>query len=157
MIKVSWLLLALLSSAWSAVQAQTQTPDEAETVELPSVVFESDLPDTLMFTIDELNEIQTRRSGGETTSLQYRSGAIEDANLFLSTIVFFSAEEWSFWLNGVRVAPGIRFDTFDVVNVAPDHIEIIVPLSAAGVRPVRIEPNQTFIGDNGRVVEGAFN
>jgi len=133
--------------------------DEAEDTDtlLGVDLSRADIPDTLMFTIDELNELQTRQAGGQVTGLQYRSGAIEDANLYLYSILYFTEEEWMFWVNGVAITPDFQVDTFEVVTIAPDHIELIVPLSAAGDRPVRLEPNQTFIGENGRVVEGELN
>jgi len=131
----------------------TENQPDASGVELGN----SAIPDTLMFTIDERNEIITRQSAGNVSGMEYRSGAIEDANLYLSSIVYFGPDEWMLWVNGVQVTPELQVDTFEVVSIQPDYVELVVPLSAAGVRPVRLEPNQTFIGETGAVVEGAYN
>ena len=148
------IFLCLMSQAtWAQSDAPLAVQQKVDGVDLSS----DKVPDTIMFTIDELNEVQTRESGGQITGIQYRSGAIEDANLYLSSILFFDEREWMFWINGVAITPTFQVDTFEVVSIQPSHVELIVPLSAAGVRPVRLEPNQTFIGESGRVVEGAFN
>ena len=157
---LSILLLAFLSLCFiepqGAMAQQSSDPEAAPTLDQ----FDRsrrDVPDTVMFSIDELTEIQTRQQGGQISGIEYRSGAIEDANLFLSSIVYFGSDEWTFWINGVAITPSFKVDTFEVVNISPTHVELIVPLSAAGVRPVHLQPNQTFIGESGRVVEGAFN
>ncbi|MHB1207026.1 MAG: hypothetical protein ACYCZX_15760 [Rhodospirillaceae bacterium] len=110
------------------------------------------VPDTLMFTIDELNEIQSRISGNSTEKKEDR--AIEDASLYLSTIIYVSPQEWTIWLNGKPINSGDEFQSFKVVDISPSSVQLLVPLSAQGMIPVRLGPNQTFVTRSGVVVEG---
>ncbi len=116
------------------------------------------IPDTLMFTIDEFNEIQSHGTGreGEAGSGGGSGGAqaIESASLYLSTILYFSPTDWTIWVNGVPISPDQEFQSFKVTEITPSYVELLVPLSAQGMRPVRLGPNQTFIAKSGVIVEG---
>lgn len=117
----------------------------------------TDVPDTLMFTIDELQEIQSRIADGAVTEEVVRTEAIEEANLFLSSILYFGPRDWTIWVNGVPIGPNQEVDSFEVFNIDSSHVEMVVPLSASGMRPVRLEPNQTFISQTGVVLEGRWD
>ena len=149
---LSLFLSGSLPSA-SAQDAQSEERSEAET----EVFGASGVPDTLMFSIDELNEIQSRIAGGDVTDEVLRTEAIEQANLFLSSILYFGPREWTIWINGTPVGPEQAVDSFEVVGINSTHVEMIVPLSAAGMRPVRLEPNQTFISQTGVILEGQWD
>jgi hypothetical protein len=43
-----------------------------------------------------------------------------------------------------------------VTQIDSDSVELLVPLSAQGMRPVRLRPNQTFVAKTGAVVEGKY-
>ena len=110
-----------------------------------------------MFTIDELNEIQSRiGAGGQGGDNGGRLEAIENATLFLSTILYTSPKDWTVWINGAAITPELEFGAFEVTQIGPDFVELLVPLSAQGMRPVRLAPNQTFIAKSGIVVEGQW-
>ena len=96
------------------------------------------------------------RAGGVTEEVM-RTEAIEQANLFLSSILYFGPREWTIWVNGLPIGPGEDVDSFEVVDIDSSHVEMIVPLSATGMRPVRLEPNQTFISQTGLVLEGQWD
>lgn len=117
----------------------------------------STVPDTLMFTIDELNEIQSRIAGGDVTEEVLKTEAIEQANLFLSSILYFGPDAWTIWVNGVPIGPDVEVDSFEVVDINSSQVEMIIPLSAAGMRPVLLEPNQTFISQTGVILEGQWD
>ncbi|MEQ8735964.1 MAG: hypothetical protein RIC29_13650 [Rhodospirillaceae bacterium] len=153
-------LLALgltLACSPSFSQQTADSPDETLSEAENSVFGASTVPDTLMFTIDELNEIQSRIAGGGVTEEVIRTEAIEQANLFLSSILYFGPREWTIWVNGLPIGPGEEVDSFEVVDIDSSHVEMIVPLSATGMRPVRLEPNQTFISQTGLVLEGQWD
>jgi hypothetical protein len=143
------------------VQAQSQPPsDQAPEVsseaQPPSV--KPQIPSTLMFSIDELNDIQGRiASVSSSADDGAPSDEIENATLYLSTILYYAAKDWTIWINGKPIGPNDEFKEFQVTDIGPRHVELLVPLSAQGMRPVRLEPNQTFITTSGTVVEGAWN
>lgn len=116
----------------------------------------SEAPDTLMFSIDELTEIRSRMDvgalsrGGEAEA----ADTIEDATLYLSTILYSTPNDWTIWVNGIPIMPNQDFSSFEVTGIGPDYVELVVPLSAQGMRPVRLSPNQTFVARSGAVIEG---
>lgn len=138
--------------------ALSQEEAAPEVSEAETEVFSSnDVPDTLMFTIDELQEIQSRIADGNVTEEAVRAEAIEEANLFLSSILYFGPKDWTIWVNGVPIGPNQEVDSFEIFNIESTHVEMIIPLSATGMRPVRLEPNQTFISQTGVILEGQWD
>jgi hypothetical protein len=113
------------------------------------------LPDTLMFTIDEFNEIKDRIAGGEITDAQ-RQEALGVEALFLGSIMYYGPKDWTIWINGSPIGPDQDFQAFQVTDIGPRFVELLVPLSVQGMRPVRLEPNQTFIAESGIIVEGKY-
>lgn len=149
----AWSLAAFPVACAAAAAAQAPAPSGAPegTPALRTV------PDTLMFTIDELNEIQSRiGAGGQGNDGGGRVDAIENATLFLSTILYTNPKDWTVWINGAAITPEQEFGSFEVTQIGPDFVELLVPLSAQGMRPVRLAPNQTFIAKSGIVVEGQW-
>ncbi len=131
-----------------------QTVNSATEAPAPTA---ADVPDTLMFTIDELNEIQSRIGIGEEEGAGgVRRAPIEDATLYLSTILYYSPEDWTAWINDVPIGPRQDIISFEVTAITPNYVELLVPLSAQGMRPVRLSPNQTFIAKSGAIVEGKW-
>jgi hypothetical protein len=111
-----------------------------------------------MFSIDELTEIRNRMIEGGAAN-QERGGesdAIENATLYLSTILYFSPDAWTIWINGVAIGPKQDLKSFEVTEITPNYVDLLVPLSAQGMRPVRLSPNQTFVTKSGAVVEGPW-
>lgn len=136
---------------WSSPTIAQQAPEQ------PAEEAPRRTPDTLMFSIDELNEIQGRiASGGAEAEESRESAAIEDAALYLSTILFYSPTDWTIWVNDVPISPNQDFRSFEITNIGPDFVELLVPLSAQGMRPVRLAPNQSFVVSSGAVVEGRW-
>jgi len=151
MIKVLPPALFLLAVALSVGAVHAQPVAEAP-------VEAAKIPDTLMFTIDELNDIQSRLSGAEGEEAGEDSGDVpENVSLHLSTILYYGPKDWTIWVNGVPISPGETFQAFQVTDIGPSFVELLVPLSAQGMRPVRLGPNQTFIAKSGVVVEGNQN
>jgi hypothetical protein len=109
--------------------------------------------DTLMFSIDEFNQIQGRLAGNGSRGSKTDSG-IENANLYLSSILYSGPKDWTIWVNGRPISPNEELQSIQVTAITPDYVELLVPLSAQGMRPVRLAPNQTFIAKSGTVVEG---
>lgn len=141
--------VARAAAAEASAPAESPAPDGAQALRT--------VPDTLMFTIDELNEIQSRiGAGAQAGEGGGRSDAIENATLFLSTILYTSPQDWTVWINGAAITPEQEFGSFEVTQIGPDFVELLVPLSAQGMRPVRLAPNQTFIAKSGIVVEGQW-
>jgi len=143
-----------LAHGVGALAQNSPAKPEAPATENPAPVRR--IPDTLMFTIDELNDIQSRIGAAQEESARERSNAIEGATLYLSTILYTSPTEWTIWVNGKPISPGQDFQEFEIVDIGPRFVELRVPLSAQGMRPVRLEPNQTFVASSGAVVEGAW-
>lgn len=142
---------AFATPATAAEPAKAQ-PGEGE----GQKIFDDQPPETLMFSIDELTEIRNRMvEGGKAEGTAGgRSNPIEDASLYLSTILYYGPEEWTFWLNGVPVGPNQELNSIEVTAITPSYVELLVPLSAQGMRPVRLSPNQSFITKSGVVIEG---
>ena len=114
-------------------------------------------PETIMFSIDELTEIRSRASVGDSGDQGNAPGSgIENASLYLSTIMYYGPNDWTIWVNGVPIGPGQDFQSFQVGQIGPRFVELMVPLSAMGMRPVRLSPNQTFVVKTGAIVEGAW-
>jgi len=150
--KLSCLVVTACLSAGSAwAQAQPAEPPAGA-----AGLVRSEAPDTLMFSIDELTEIRSRMDvgalsrGGEGRS----EDTIEDATLYLSTILYSTPNDWTIWVNGIPIVPNQDFNSFEVTGIGPDFVELVVPLSAQGMRPVRLSPNQTFVARSGAVIEG---
>jgi hypothetical protein len=152
----------VLLSHQSAAQPQTPAPAaaSAETAsESPADAKapKPQLPSTLMFSIDELNDIQSRIASDEAEEGEAgASDKIENATLYLSTILYYGPKDWTIWVNGKPIGPADEFPEFQVTDIGSRFVELLVPLSAQGMRPVRLEPNQTFIAKSGAVVEGAW-
>ncbi|MGE3474405.1 MAG: hypothetical protein AB7H70_01225 [Rhodospirillaceae bacterium] len=123
-------------------------------------VLDKQAPETLMFNIDELTEIRNRMVAGSSANAERNGGRghdpIEDATLYLSTILYYGPGEWTIWINGVAIGPQQELKSFEVTEISPDHVDLLVPLSAQGMRPVRLSPNQTFVTKSGAVVEGPW-
>lgn len=113
------------------------------------------IPDSLMFTTDELNDIQGRIASGRGGEDEERS-AIEDASLYLATILYSGPASWTVWINDVPVSSGQELKSFEIRDIGPNFVELLVPLSAQGMRPVRLSPNQSFVTRSGAVVEGRW-
>lgn len=146
------LMCAPLSLALSQEAVQTAASQQNEQAS-PKV--RRNVPDTLMFSIDELNEIKDRIAGGETT----KDGQLQDnetATLYLSSIMYSGPKDWTVWINGAPIGPDQDFQAFQVTDINPRFVELLVPLSVQGMRPVRLEPNQTFITASGIIVEGKY-
>jgi len=139
---------AQITAAGDAPAAVEKLPDKPRADRKPV--------ETMMFTIDEFNEIQGRLAGAGNGKDKVDT-AIENANLYLSTILYSGPKDWTIWVNGVAIGPNQDFQTFQVTSITPSYVELLVPLSAQGMRPVRLGPNQTFIAKTGDVIEGRLH
>ena len=139
---------AQITSAGDAPPPVAKMPDKPRADRKPI--------ETMMFTVDEFNEIQGRMAGAGNGKDKVDT-AIESANLYLSTIVYYGPKDWTIWVNGVAIGPNQDFQTFQVTSITPTYVELLVPLSAQGMRPVRLGPNQTFIARTGDVIEGRLH
>lgn len=113
------------------------------------------VPDTLMFTIDDFNDIKDRKAGGEVTE-EARQQAMSAEALYLGSIMYYGPKDWTIWINGAPIGPNQDFQAFQVTEITPRYVELLVPLSVQGMRPVRLEPNQTFITESGITIEGRY-
>ena len=127
---------------------------DAKPADTPVAVADTRVPDTLMFATDELTDIQSRIGQAEAGTGVGTENSVESASLYLSSILYFSPTDWIIWVNGVPVEPQQDFQAFRVTDISPSSVELLVPLSAMGMRPVRLGPNQTFMAKTGIVVEG---
>ena len=156
------MMVLAASFAWAETNAAKKAPaavKSADDAQKPAEKSNRKIPNSLMFTIDEINDIQSRMASSQETDDQKtgNTDAIENATLYLSTIVYYGPKDWTIWLNGKPISPGDEFPEFKVTEIGPRFVELLVPLSAQGMRPVRLEPNQTFIAKSGAVVEGPWN
>lgn len=146
--------VAVVLVPWGAVHGQDAPAKPA--ADAPAAAPARRIPDTLMFSIDELNDIQSRLGAAQEAETRARGNSIEGATLYLSTILYSGPNDWTIWVNGKPISPGQDFQDFEVLDIGPRFVELRVPLSAQGMRPVRLEPNQTFIARSGAIVEGAW-
>ncbi len=151
------LIAAILAAAPSLVHAQAvpaAPPGKAAPAPAQAPV---SAPETIMFSVDELTEIRSRVSVGDSGDQgAVPGGGIESATLYLSTIMYYGPGDWTIWVNGVPISPGQDFQSFQIGQISPRYVELMVPLSAMGMRPVRLSPNQTFVVKTGAVVEGPW-
>ncbi len=157
---VTTLCIFFLCAVVNLTHAQEAVPEQAGEIHAEEDAADSGLdadriPDTLMFSIDDLNEIQSRIAGSGASS-ESDDSAIEEASLYLSTILYYGREDWTAWINGVPIGPGENFQSFTVTDIGPAYVELLVPLSAQGMQPVRLSPNQTFVTDTGTIIEGPW-
>jgi len=145
----------LVASFAGAGWAQIAASDESTGGQTPDTALAA-IPATIMFSIDELNEIQSRVATTGDDGASGNPDAIEKASLYLSTIVYYGPKDWTIWVNGLPISPGQDFQSFRITDIGPRFVELLVPLSAQGMRPVRLEPNQSFIVKSGAVVEGPW-
>ncbi|MCB2108599.1 MAG: hypothetical protein KDE14_12910 [Rhodobacteraceae bacterium] len=152
-------LMLISSFAWTQSSvAQTGEAENAGNTALDAGTSQVTVPDTIMFTIDELNEIKDRISTGAIDTEQSNGPqSFDQPTLYLQSILYYGPDEWTIWVNGVPVGPKEEFQTFQVTDITPRYVQLLVPLSAQGMRPVRLEPNQTFITESGIIIEGKFN
>lgn len=120
----------------------------------PAAIVETNVPDTVMFATDELTDIQSRIGQADVGEGSGAANSAENVSLYLSSILYFSPTDWVIWVNGQPIEPKQDFQTFRVTDISPSSVELLVPLSAMGMRPVRLGPNQTFVAKSGIVVEG---
>ncbi len=150
-----WACVTVVGSAYAA--DETEAP--AANAEPARVIKQRVAPDSLMFTPDEFADIQGHSAGADSGSGAADGAglqAIEDATLYLSTIVYAGPNDWTIWINGAPVSSHQGFQAFKVTEITPNSVDLLVPLSAQGVRPVHLQPNQTFITKTGVVVEGKY-
>jgi len=114
------------------------------------------VPDTLMFTVDELNDIKSRIQSGATLGDEQAANSNADKAFYLSSILYYGPNEWTIWVNGRAIGPNQDFETFRITEITPHYVQLLVPLSALGMRPIRLEPNQTFVAESGVVIEGPW-
>ncbi len=151
-------LLFVVGGAASAQAPGPTPPEGSSAAKGASAIPRAELPDTLMFSIDEVNEIQSRVAAGSQKAGGGEGSAegIENATLYLSTILYFGPENWTIWINGRPIGPRQDFQEFKVTAIDAMSVELVVPLSAQGMRPVRLSPNQTFVAKTGDIIEGPW-
>jgi hypothetical protein len=149
---------AAVSVMASAQDSQSTSPAKAEvkSAEGPQKRMRRAVPDTLMFTIDEFNDIKDRIAGGAVTKDGTQQQAVTTESLYLGSIVYYGPKDWTVWINGSPIGPNQDFQAFQVTEISPRYVELLVPLSVQGMRPVRLQPNQTFITSSGVTVEGKY-
>jgi hypothetical protein len=149
MINVWTSTLLLLAIVLSSTQAQCAEEKPATSQQKPAIL--PSIPETLMFSVDEYNDIQSHLSAQADSR---RDSKIEQASLYLSSILYTSPTDWTVWINGVPIGPKDDLQDFHITGISANTVELLVPLSALGMRPVKLGPNQTFIARSGVVVEG---
>lgn len=146
--------ITLVAAAVSLCWQDSAVAADAKPADTPVAVADTKVPDTLMFATDELTDIQSRIGQAEAGSSSGSMNTFENASLYLSSILYFGPSDWVIWVNGVPIEPAQDFQAFRVTDISPSSVELLVPLSAMGMRPVRLGPNQTFLVKSGIVVEG---
>lgn len=77
---------------------------------------------------------------------------LKHVNLFLSAIMFFHPDKWTLWINDQIVGPKNSFPGVFVKDVSAD--EIIISTEESPNHLVSLKPNQSYVVDESRVVEG---
>lgn len=73
----------------------------------------------------------------------------------LSALIYVSPTEWTLWLAGSRVSPGILPPYLSDLRVTPGYVDVsIIQRPGASPIPIRLRPNQTFLVSGQRVIEG---
>lgn len=148
------LVAAVLVAAVSLFRLEAAFAADAKPADTPVAIADTKVPDTLMFATDELTDIQSRIGQADAGADSASMNSFENASLYLSSILYFSPTDWVIWVNGKPIEPQQDFQAFRVTEITPSSVELLVPLSAMGMRPIRLGPNQTFLVKTGIVVEG---
>ena len=150
-------LMAVAAAGLAAVApAAAQPAPAAAPADARSATGRRIVPDSIMFTIDELNDIKSRVRTGETTEEERNARNAQAKAFYLSSILYYGPNEWTIWVNGRPIGPRQDFETFRVTEITPQYVKLLVPLSAQGMRPIKLEPNQTFVAESGVVIEGPW-
>ena len=101
-------------------------------------------PDLLMFTVDEINDIQAHWPAAELIAKPAARSRSGRCNALPFHDPLCRAERLDD-MDQRRSHTNQGFQAFQVTEISPTSVELLVPLSAQGVRPVRLQPNQTFV------------
>lgn len=106
---------------------------------------------SLMFSDEELRALQAVGAHGGTAG---GNAVMVQGNIHLSAILYYGPQQWSIWINGIRVEPGQSLAGASVGVVTERHVDLMVGTEKP--QPVRLRPNQTWLAGYGTVVEGAY-
>jgi hypothetical protein len=128
--------------------------------------------ESLLFTADELSRIREAMAARES-ALRGRPEPVRTAPataplpeaprfsgtaaLNLGAILYLGPDRWQIWLNGLpfTVSPGEEAANIRILSVTPGKVRLDVSgLAGENRAAVTLSPNQTYLLDSGRVVEG---
>lgn len=77
------------------------------------------------------------------------------SRLHLSALIFYEPQKWSLWFGDRQVRKDNLPPFLTDLKVFAHHIDVsVIPRPGAAPIPVRLRPNQTFLVDLQRIVEG---
>lgn len=141
------------SSAAAVAAAGTAATEPADAPEAPEP------PPSLMFTLEEQMIIEAalreggldRKDDGDTEQTAPKP-RLHDP-LYLSGILYEGPDDWTVWLNGQTLRPGMQGTLYDITEVTDRYVLLTVAWGEE-TRQVLLEPNQTFLPRWEGVVEG---
>ncbi|CAA6605613.1 exported hypothetical protein [Rhodospirillaceae bacterium LM-1] len=122
-------------------------------------------PKTLLYTSEESDKIESfltelpkafTDADGKPKVLQDAPQDDAKPNIYLSALVYQGEKDWSAWINGMRFRPDTVEEGIRPVRATSRWIELDVDSKAGPSIRVRLSPNQTYLTEDDKVVDGIF-
>ncbi|HEU0117901.1 MAG TPA: hypothetical protein VFR09_04635 [Alphaproteobacteria bacterium] len=105
-------------------------------------------PSSLFYTSDEAGFIDA--------SMDKRPASASIAGIHLGAVMFYSAEDWTLWLQNQRWTPDTDKPDLHVMAVQPNEVTLSWTSSpGAKAKEITLRPYQTYEIATGKIVEGA--
>jgi hypothetical protein len=118
-------------------------------------------PKSLMFSKSDFDKISIAIDEGPFSrdpakARQERERSIfGNGNLYVSAIVYEGNNNWSAWINNLKVMPNFDDPVVKVISITQDNIELFIKGgTVANDRRVRLKSNQTYVPTKGKIYEG---
>lgn len=111
--------------------------------------------DPLLLSAAALAQLEAMRRARGTAPDLRPAVAAQPRILHLSAIIHHGRGDWRIWLNDETLTPSSPPGPVRVLEVTPDTVAFAWhPASGGEPVRVRLHPNQTYLIDSGRIVEG---
>ncbi len=132
-----------------------------------SVLDKKEIPDALMFSIDDMFSIESAIADSADFSQkdseshkQYEEKTSTTGlaaflpYLHLSTIMYYEENNWTIWINGTPYKHDTVSSYFRIIRVSANYVELSVKNETGTFTLIKLKPNQTFIVVSRKIEEG---
>lgn len=118
-------------------------------------------PKSLMFTKSDFEKISIAIDEGPFSrdpakaNYEREQSIFGNGNIYVSAIVYEGNNNWSAWINNLKIMPGFDDPVIKVISITQDNIELFIKGgTVANDRRVRLKSNQTYVPTKGKIYEG---